>query len=306
VPVAAVPPALARNVVGAWGEAGARWLAALPSVVAAVARDWHLALGDPYPLSYHWVARATGPDGTAAVLKIGPPEPGHLAVEAAALGTFDGHGAVRLLAYDPGRGALLLERADPGTQARALVPAQDEDATAALVAVMNRLHRPPPPGCALPDLAAQGGAFDQHLRRYRDDRMLPRHLVERAGRLFDELCATAPARVVLHGDLHHDNVLRARREPWLAIDPHGTVGDPGYEAGSVLFNPDPDTRDAALVDLVPARIEQLADGLGQPVDRIVAWGFVKAVLSDVWTAEEGRRPDSRALDVARSLLPRLP
>ena len=99
-----------------------------------------------------------------------------------------------------------------------------------------------------------------------------------------ELCAAAPATVALHGDLHHDNILRATRDDWLAIDPHGLAGDPGYEIGSLLFNPDPHNRDPALTALVPRRVEQLADELAMPVERVVAWGFVKAVLSDVWTA----------------------
>jgi streptomycin 6-kinase len=111
---------------------------------------------------------------------------------------------------------------------------------------------------------------------------------------------------VLHGDLHHDNVLRADREPWLAIDPHGVVGDPGAEVGAMLYNPDPSRRDPALVALVPARIEQLADGLGLPIERVVAWGFVQAVLSAVWTAEERGAATTRALDVALALEPRLP
>ena len=123
------------------------------------------------------------------------------------------------------------------------------------------------------------------------------------------LCASAPAPVLLHGDLHHDNVLRATREPWLAIDPHGLIGDPGYEVGALLFNPEPGDRDGALTALVPARVEQLAQETGLPPERVVAWGFVKAVLSDVWTVEDWSpgvawSPVSRALDVARLLLPR--
>ena len=78
----------------------------------------------------------------------------------------------------------------------------------------------------------------------------------------------------------------------------------------MLFNPDPHDRDPALTALVPSRVEQLADELLMPVDRVIAWGFVKAVLSDVWSAEDWSPSDpspiSRALDVARVLLPRLP
>ncbi len=297
---------LARNVVVAWGADGQRWLDRLPAVIAEVARDWDLELGQPYDLSFHWVVPARRADGVEAVLKLGPPEPGHLAEEAAALAAYGGHGAVRLLAHDHDRGALLLERAVPATMARTAVPERDLVATAAIITVMRRLHGAVPPPAGLPDLVERDRpSFVDHLRRYPSDIPFPRRLVVRAAGLLEELSASATDRVVLHGDLHHDNVLRAEREPWLAIDPHGVVGDPGAEVGAMLYNPDPPRRDPALTALVPARVEQLADGLGMPEDRVVAWGFVQAVLSEVWTAEEEGAPVTRALDVALALEPRL-
>lgn len=299
-----IPPVLARNVVENWGDRGQRWLATLPALVDEMARRWELRVGPPYPLSFHWVAPVTRADGTAAVLKLGVPA-GHLAVEAQALRIFDGAGAVRLLAEDSARGALLLERADPGTPVTALVPRCDEAATAALIDAGRRLHQRPSAGCTLPELAAQRESFQAHLRRFPGDHPLPRRLVERADALFAELCASAPEPVVLHGDLHHDNLLRAGRAPWLAIDPHGVVGDVGYDCGAMLYNPDPSRREAGLLALVATRVEQLADGFGLSVDRVVAWGFVMGVLSEVWTAQGGGVPGSRALDVANLLLPRL-
>lgn len=301
---------LARNVVDVWGEDGAQWLADLPRMLGEVARDWGLTVGEPFDLSYHYVTAATCRDGTPAVLKLGVPTGTSLRGETAALAAFDGSGAVRVLRADLGRGALLLERAVPGWRARDLVPGRDADATSAVAAVMRRLHVPPPPGCRLPDVLTQAEAFDRYLATHRDTGPLPGALVARAAGLMRELCASATDRVVLHGDLHHDNVLRAERESWLAIDPHGVVGDPGYEVGALLYNPDPDNRDVALTRLVPSRVEQLAAELAMPMERVVAWGFVKGVLSDVWSAEDrgatGRSPASRALDVARLLLPRLP
>ena len=299
-----IPPALASNVVENWAEDGERWLAGLPGLLDQVTRDWELTPGEPYELSFHWVTAVTRADGSPAVLKLGVPA-GHLAIEAEALRIFDGRGAVRLLAEDQVRGALLLERAEPGSPATMLVPDRDEEATAALIAVGRCLHRTPPAGCTLPPLRAESESFRAHLRRFPGDDPVPRHLVERAGALFDELCASAPEDLVLHGDLHHDNVLRAVREPWLAIDPHGVVGDPGYDCGAMLYNPQPWRREDDLLALVPARIEQLADGFGLPVDRVVAWGFVMGVLSEVWTAQGGGTPGSRALDVATLLRPRL-
>lgn len=305
VPDLAVPPTLACNVVAMWGERGRRWLTNLPALRAAVGRDWDLRIGPPFELTYNWVAAASAADGSRAVLKLGVPGAEHLATEAAALEAFAGRGAVRLLAQDLRRGALLLERAEPGQRARELVPARDAEATAAALSVMRRLHVAPPADCALPPLVRFTSSFERYLRTHPGDGPLPRAVVDHAHGLFAELCASATRTVVLHGDLHHDNTLRAGRESWLAIDPFGLIGDPGFDVGALLYNPEPDNRDESLLALVPARIEQLADGLGIPPERVRAWGFVMGVLSEVWTVEDGGPARTRALDVALRLLPTL-
>jgi streptomycin 6-kinase len=294
-------PELVRNVTITRGAAGRQWLASLPGLIASVAADWQLVAGREFALSFHWVASVTRADGSPAVLKLGPV--GALDDQAAALGAYAGRGAVRLLAWDAARGALLLERATPGWRVRSLVPAQDADATAAIAEVARRLHEARPPAGLAP-LAQHRQAFADYLRN--DPGLLPRSLVGQADGVFAELCESAPEPVLLHGDLHHDNVLAAERSPWLAIDPHGSVGDPAFEAGAALYNPDPRRRDDALLRLVPARLEQLADGLGQPLDRVVAWGFVMAVLSEVWNTEDNPAyTPGRPLDVAQLLLPRV-
>ena len=301
---------LARNAVAAWGEAGRRFVEELPDQRTELVQRWQLTLGAPFPMSYHWVCGARTADGTEAVLKLGPPGSRDLAHEAATLRHFDGRGAIRLLREAVDAGGLLLERAAPGTPASELPLERDLFATAAIITVMHQLHRPPAADPGLPELLDRNTrSFVDHLARYPGDDPIPRRLVTRALDLVRGLCESATDRVVLHGDLHHDNVLRAsgaRDEPWLAIDPHGVVGDPGAEVGALLYNPDPARRDPALVALVPERVEQLADGLALPIDRVVAWGFVQAVLSEVWTAEVPGSPVTRALDVALALEPRLP
>jgi streptomycin 6-kinase len=309
-----VPDALAATAARTWGAAGARWARQLPATVAGLARTWDLEVGGAFSLSHHWVAAATLTDGTSAVLKVGLPRPDFPAREAAALAAFSGRGAVRLLRADLDRGALLLERVVPGTPATALVPRRDTEATAAAVDAARRLHVPVPPGCPLPDLAGRLAALAAHLERHPAGapQPVPRDLVERAQRLSADLLASAPRQVVLHGDLHHDNLLHEvghGQDRWLVIDPHGLVGDPGYEAGAWLYNPlgqVPGLDVEVLLRLLPLRLEQLSDGLGEPPGRIAAWCFTQAALSLVWDAEDGGTPQPGVLAVARALARRVP
>jgi hypothetical protein len=86
-------------------------------------------------------------DGTAAVLRFAPPE------ELDAAEWFSGHGAVRVLDIDRAHGALLLERA---LHLRELVPERDDEATAAVAAIMRSLWRPPEADCPFPTVRHWG------------------------------------------------------------------------------------------------------------------------------------------------------
>lgn len=288
---------LADTVVGVWGDRGAAWLAGLGPLLAGLATELGLEPGPAMPQTYHAVRAVTCADGTPAVLKAGVPD-GHLDAEIAALRAWDGDGAVRLLWADPARGALLLERACPGTE---LATRPDDDAVDVVGGLLARLHAAPvPPG--VDHVAAERAAFDAHLAR--PAAVLPRPLVERAAALWTQLCGSAEREVLLHGDLHQHNVLAATREPWLAIDPHGRAGDPGYDCGQLLYNP-LDADPAELARRAPDRLERLADAVGIGWDRAVAWGFAVCVLSEVWDADgdTGWDGPGPALAVARRLAP---
>ena len=54
--------------------------------------------------------------------------------------------------------------------------------------------------------------------------------------LFRALPGASERSVLLCTDLHPENVLAARREPWLIIDPKPYVGDPTYDALQYMLN----------------------------------------------------------------------
>lgn len=231
---------------------GADWLLQLPTLVERAVERWSLRLGEPFPWSNYSLAVPAGDD---AVLKLNFPdrESRH---EGEALAHYDGRGAVRLLAHEPADRALLLERCRPGTQLWEL--RDDVEATRAAARVLARLWRPAPPQHPFRTLTAES-------LRWADE--LPRI----AG-LARELAATQGELVVCHQDFHGGNLLRARREPWLAIDPKPLVGEREFDTASLIR----DRRETISAPVIRRRLDVLEAELGLDRERMHGWALVHA------------------------------
>jgi streptomycin 6-kinase len=282
------PPAdFTRRIRKAFGAEGDAWLSRLPSLLMDLARQWDLALGKPFELSYNYVAPALRADGTPAVLKIGVPV-AEIRRELPALRLYAGDGACQVLESDAERCAMLLERVVPGEMLLGLVRIDDDRATRIGARVLRKLWRPVPAGSVDPFRPVAEWftrAFDRHRLAYGGPGPLPRNVFEAGVTLAPALLDSAPAPVLLHGDFHHYNVLSATRAGWLAIDPKGMTGDPGYDVGPFVGNPR--LRDAPRSpQLLNRRLDILADELEYDRARLRDWSIAHAVLSACWSAEE--------------------
>ncbi|HJQ30790.1 MAG TPA: aminoglycoside phosphotransferase family protein [Pyrinomonadaceae bacterium] len=278
----------ARTTVELHGEVGRLWLRSLPAVVEECAARWSLKVFPPFtPLSYNYAAPAEGPGGARLVLKLGVPVR-ELMTEIEALRAFDGRGAARLVEFDAEAGALLIERLEPGTPLIRLCESDDEAATTAAASVMRKLWRPVPAVHPFPTVADWGKGFQKLRARFGGGTgPFPRATIEEAETLFAELLKSSAEPVLLHGDLHHGNILAAAREPWLAIDPKGLVGEPAYEVGALLRNPLPQLLQwPQPVRASERRIAQLSEELGVERERVRGWGLAQAVLSAWWSVED--------------------
>ena len=299
-------PAFRQRMIDVFGDDGRAWLDRLPQILDEYAARWDLTIGPPLALSYNYVASATRADGTTAVFKCGVPRE-QISGEIAALRHWDGDGAVRVLDADAPAGVFLLEHVTPGTP---IVEIDDGEATRIAARLMHRLWRPPPKTHAFPSLSDWGEAF--HLLRARHGGGtgdLPAEAVERGEALYSALVATQAQPIVLHGDLHHCNILSGEREPWLVIDPHGVVGEPAFEVGAWLRNPagDPgDSEEACFLlnqrdvpSILTRRLDIFSEELALPRDRLRDWGIAFATLSACWSDEANHRAGwEQALAVA--------
>jgi streptomycin 6-kinase len=296
-----ISDALARHVVDILGEPGAVWLRDLPAKAAELAERWDVTLGAPFMLSFNYVCRATLRDGADAVFKIGPWHE-EITREIEAIRLYDGSGMARLLASDHTQLAMLLERLHPGEMLLATAAQDDDAATRIGAEVMRRLWRPvdslPDPRLFRP-LAEWFEAFSRHRVFYGGAGPFPPDVLGAAEDVARDLLASVPRTVLLHGDFHHYNVLSAERAPWLAIDPKGMLGDPGYEIGPFLLNPDSPPKPASVLR---RRLDILADELGYDWERLRAWAVAHAVMSACWTAEGAGDSWDGAIAMAQTLI----
>ncbi len=289
-----------RRILDVHGEAGALWLDSLPAQLAALEDRWGIQARPPYALSYNYVSPADGPNGEAWVLKLCVPNP-ELTGEILALRHFDGQGAVKVIHSDPQAGVLLNERLQPGTPLSAVE--DDQQATRIAAGVMKSLWREVPEEPGLRTVAHLGKGL-QRLRQRFDGGCgpFPSELVELAESQLAQAQAAPVQPRLLHGDLHHDNILFDEHRGWLAIDPAGILGDPGYEVGSLLFNRLPGTpRRADLPRLLRRRLQLLSEELGIPLEQLQRWGIFKCVLSGWWDFEDHGRGWEEVIGVAQVL-----
>ncbi len=281
-----IPKDFARQIIEYHEDNGTIWLERLPEILAACERRWHLRLEAPFAnLSFHYVASATRDDGAQVVVKVHAPTR-EFEQETTALRLCAGRGCVRLLDYDASDAVQLLERLQPGRSLRTLD--DDEEVISIATSVMRELWRPVPAAHPFPTVLDWGAGLTRLRRRYNGGSgPFPARLLSEAEALFAELSTSMAESVVLHGDLHQDNILSVGPQQWVAIDPKGLIGEPAYETGDLLHNFLPELLEAPDPRRILARrIDQMTEELGFERARIRGWGLYQAVLSAWWGMED--------------------
>jgi streptomycin 6-kinase len=229
--------------------------------VSECAEIWELTLGEPYAEgAVGHVVRARLPDGTPAALKIGFPHR-ESEREPDALERWGGDGAVLLLARDDARGALLLERCEPGTHL-----SESADALDVLIGLVPRLWTNADGFFPLEEEAA---IWADHVEREVADSRLK----DVALRYIAELASTQGEQVLVHQDLHGENVLAAEREPWLVIDPKPLAAERELSVASIVrsFELGHGRRE------VFRRLDRLCSELGLDRERAKGWTMAQTI-----------------------------
>jgi streptomycin 6-kinase len=294
-PALKIPAHLAKSVERGYFEQA--WLDRLPQALRDARVRWTLDVGDPYDDpggACSWVAPASrGREELVIKIEHRHSEAEH---EVDGLRAWNGRGAVLLhdSVTTDDTVFLLLERCIPGNTLSSSKdePAQDEIIADRLI----QLWIEPEDGHPFRPLSEMTRMWietlDDALAAQSDE--IDRALVDEARRIYLEEADNCARPKLLCTDLHSQNVLAARREPWLVIDPKPIVGDPAYDPVQHMLN-----CLERLEDDPASLSDRMASLTGTDRARVRMWLFARAVQESL-----GDEPWQRRLrDVARRLAP---
>jgi streptomycin 6-kinase len=197
---------------------------------------------------------------------------------------WNGEGAAQIWAREGD--AVLMERAEGKVSLVDLARSgRDDEATRIICATVEKLHAPR--SLPLPELVPLARWFAALAPAAANHGGILRRCADTAS----ELLAAPREIAVLHGDVHHGNVLDFGEGGFLAIDPKGLHGERGFDYANLFCNPDPET--ATARGRLARRAALIAEIAGLDRQRLLQWVLAWAGLSAVWLIEDGLSPQGR-------------
>lgn len=276
-----LPYSFQEKIVNCFGDEGRKWLASLANRMEQVTHEWGLTIVAPVPnLSYNYVLFVLDSDRQACALKMSLP--GHeFENEVKALQTYGSDGSVKLLQVDVFNGAMLLERLQPGTM---LSEEHDENKAIQLFCeVWKKSRRPLPERHVFPMMTDWATAFTNYCASNSIERPIPVEIVQKANNYMQELSMNGYDIQLLHGDLHHDNILFSEHRGWIAIDPKGVGGNPVFDIVPFLVNHLFKNEDPQSI--LSKRIDSICEQLVLDRSRLLKAAYAMSILKACWSIE---------------------
>ncbi len=279
-----LPPKFVENVLDLCGISGEKWLNDLPQIIGEVSGKWQIKAEKSFEnLSYNFVAPCKFSDDKEVVLKIALPlNNPEIFNEAKYLQIQNGKGAVKVLNFDKNSRAILLEKLSPGKHLKEIFDRNESQTIEIAIGLIKKLQCKPP---ANSEFILLENWFENFFNRAENTKF-PEDYLKPTKEIFSAF-NNSSQKFLLHGDLHHENILSAEREPFLVIDPKGLIGEIGYEIAVFLNNHlwwlYTENNYKEKLDYAVKRFSRAFDISQTDLKK---WAFAQIVLSAWWTFED--------------------
>jgi streptomycin 6-kinase len=278
-----IPDAMIQRLVNWHGRENlAKWFETIPAALATWCDTWEITLEQrELPDTVSMVLFGESAKAGPIVIKIGPPNLESRA-EIAATRAACGPGMVELIDAAPDISLIMLKRLQPGTMLRD-ADLNDEAATRVTAGRLRAFWRDQDEPGDLTPLTRWTKSLQDFSPLTREG--FPNDLVLRAQALLNDMLAHPRPPSLLHGDLHHQNILWQEGAGWITIDPKGLIGERGFDITAWMMNPWGFPNTPEYLQLANRRLDILAEELGEDRDRLTQWVVVFAALSLCWSLE---------------------
>ena len=200
---------------------------------------------------------------------------------------FDGQGAVRLIETDDK--ALLLEYIDGLQLVDKVREGKDSEAQMIVCDILEELHKYSGP---LPkDTENLEFRFKSLTERAHLSKTDP--LFIKTAKVAGNLIASEENKVLLHGDIHHFNILQSRQRGWLSIDPQPFYGERTFDLANTFFNPEGQTEVIESIDRIIGMAKLYSQRLKIDESRILKFAYAYGGLSSSWKLDQNEDPSER-------------
>lgn len=289
-----LPSYFRQKIINNTGARGKKWLADLPELICHYEKKWNFKVtksltGD----TYGYISEALCDDGKEAFFKISVPRKEHNC-GITFMTLTQGWGSVLILRSDTKKSAVLMKKITPGYMLSSLKDNRKETAIAA--ELMKKMIIDPPESNHFPYLKDWTAVFK---RMEKFDHPIPQEIIDAAGQIFKELDQSKKTEKLLHGDLHHENILFDQNEGWLAIDAKGVIAESAYNAARFLQNTKLELCSYAdAVRLVEESIEIISGHLKEDSERLLKYAFLDSVMAACWKAEDNEKNLKSGIETA--------
>lgn len=242
-------------------------------------QQWQLTAAGDYFFSYASLLQPVQYRQQKALLKISLEEEEQFG--GMLLQWWAGDGAARVFQYSGE--ALLLEWIEGGRSLKLMAEnGQDDEATRIICRTAIKLHAKR--NTPLPRLIDLNDWFYELL--HADEKYGSRFIA--SAQIARLLLESTTTKTVLHGDLHHENILYANERGWLAIDPKRLYGEEGFDYTNLFCNP------SKTIAVAPGRLERQLNIVCSEVpvseQRMLQWVAAWTALSALWMLDVGEDP----------------
>tara|TARA_Y100000389_G_scaffold163820_1_gene167235 strand:+ start:347 stop:1174 length:828 start_codon:yes stop_codon:yes gene_type:complete len=255
------------------------------NLINNISKEWNLKIEEKSFKTKTGFIQFVNYQGVPAILKISSSKDENTAEM---LKYYNGYGAVKLLRSRDN--ISLISRAIPATPLKELV-LNDEDDKACKVfcEIVKKIHSDNNYKTdSYPEIIDWASGFDEYIKS--GNNQIPLNLINEAKNIFLDLVKSQTSTIVLHGDLHHKNILLDQEEGWLAIDPKGIVGEKEIEVSAFLKNPIGHIEIYGNPQIIKGRLDIIAEGLQLDRERILLWCYCLTILSSIWLLEVKENP----------------